>query len=422
MPLLEAFLALALTLLSLAMIATLIVELIHRLARTRAKNLKMMLGEYYDSELKTMVETELKKSGKALEEHKKEFINTLITNPLIKEGRQAGPIKSRLIDFAGLSTEDLFKGLVHTDIGKQIKAKAEAEIDEAEDSLSQSYDALGVAATDLFKRKAQITSLWVGVLVAFALNANALLIFKSYLDDPQARAKAVAQADAALDNFTRRTDIPEGFENKEELAAHVDSIKTEINELADMGITIGYSADSVPVSWSNDSSRVKRWSGIVFWALGVFATGLLIGLGGPFWFNVVRKLTDVLQVARGQTPSAAEPGDSAGAPANPMKSNRDTFKMTGASPPSVKAQANLTAATKAATDADRAVIATADALMGTRKAAGNNPSEPMKTAIAHAEEALKMATDTQKKAYQNKHVVEQSKTNVESKCPKPANG
>jgi hypothetical protein len=160
----------------------------------------------------------------------------------------------------------------------------------------------------------------------------------------------------------------------------------------------------------------------MFWALGVFATGLLIGLGGPFWFNVVRKLTDVLQVARGGTPSVAEPGDSAGAPANPMKSNRDTFKMTGGSPPSVKAQANLTATTKAATDADRAVIAAADALMGTRKAAGNSPSEPMKTAIADAEEALKMATDAQKKAYQNKKVTEQSKADVDSKRSEPAGG
>ena len=56
--------------------------------------------------------------------------------------------------------------------------------------------------------------------------------------------------------------------------------------------------------------------------------------------------------------------------------------MTGGSPPSVKAQAALTRATQAATDADKAVIVAADALMATRKAAGDHPAESMKTAIA----------------------------------------
>ena len=158
----------------------------------------------------------------------------------------------------------------------------------------------------------------------------------------------------------------------------------------------------------------------MFWAMGVFATGLLIGLGGPFWFNVVRKLTDVLNVARGGTlTTATEPGDSAKTPADPMKANRDTFKMTGGSPPSVKARQDLTVATRAATDADRAVIVAADASMGTRKAAGDNPSGPMKTAIADAEKALKMATDVQKKAYKNRKVAEQYMTHTDSQRPEP---
>ncbi|MCP4456262.1 MAG: hypothetical protein GY809_32795, partial [Planctomycetes bacterium] len=66
------------------------------------------------------------------------------------------------------------------------------------------------------------------------------------------------------------------------------------------------------------------------------------------------------------------------------------------------------AATRLATDADRAVIVAADALLGTRKAAGDNPSDPMKTAIADVEEALKMATGAQKEAHARKEVAELS--------------
>lgn len=341
MPLLEAFLALALTLLSLAMIATLIVEFIHRLAGTRSKDLKMMLEKYYDQEIKPMLITAHQASSsepeqpdvtETMEKHKAMFINTLLTNPLINEGK-TGPVMSRLKGLAVLSTEDLFKKLACTDVGKKIKTMAEGEIDEALDSLSQSYDAFGAAATDLFKRKAQITSLVIGVVVAFALNANAFMIFKSYLNDPQARAKAVAQAEAALENITSATDTPQGFQTTEELVKHVNSIKAEITHLGDMDTPIGYGLNKVPATWFDETSDTDwRWPRVVFWALGVLATGLLIGLGGPFWFNVVRKLTDVLQVVRGAAPTAAEPGIPVRAFAQPVKTHRDTFRLAGRSP------------------------------------------------------------------------------------------
>ena len=56
MEVIEALLALALTMLSLAMVATLIVEGIHRLAKTRAEGLRRMLGELFEN-------SELKKIG-----------------------------------------------------------------------------------------------------------------------------------------------------------------------------------------------------------------------------------------------------------------------------------------------------------------------------------------------------------------------
>jgi len=561
MPLLEAFLALALTLLSLAMIATLIVEMIHRIAGTRSENLKVMLGELYDRELrdrdpKKMFESLLKKSGKKLDNDSKtkeiveellkkgskelkkngselkemvkkllkeggekldddqsrlkdrveaelkrnDFINGLICNPL-KKGETGGRPRNGprgLLDWLGIkgptnrknlasiSTKELFEKLAYTDVGKQIKAETEEKIDEKVDQLARSYDEIGVAASDLFKRKAQIVSLFAGVLAAFLFNADALSILEAYLDDPQSRAKAVARTDVVLENFTKMTktgigadtapsaeampatetpagttapagaETPPGvtdtgYKTNKEVVEDVNRIREEIKKLGDMGIPLGYSKDKAPLVWiikkppsdpneavpdpnktvgepneaapdpnktvgepnetdsdpntaGSDRKGSDRdwWPGIVFWALKVLGTGFLIGLGGPFWFNVVRKLTDVLQVVRGGAPAAAERGDSATGPADPVKSNRNAFKMTGGLPDAVKAQAKLTAATKVAADADKAVKAAADALMGTRKAAGKDPSELMKTAIAAAEEALGKATEAQKKAHQSK--------------------
>lgn len=431
MPLLEALLALALTLLSLAMIATLIVEMIHRIAETRARNLKTMLEKFYDTKLKEIFKIELQISAEELDKYKTELINELIENPLVKEGKQAGAIKSYFKERASfknltsLSTEDLFKRLASTNFGKKIKKKTEAKIDEIVDSLSHSYDEIGAATSDLFKRKAQITSLLVGIVVAFVFNANAIQIYKSYLFNPQARAATVVRVDAALENFTKMTenmkesdtttstgnttstDNQKGYETQNELVEDVNIIREEIKNLKDMSFPIGYTSDKAPLKWPKDS-LFKSWFNFVIWVLEVFGTGLLIGLGGPFWFNVVRKLSNVLQVIRGVTPAAAVTGDSTTVSADPKKSNRDAFKMTGELPEQIKAQAELTAVTKAATEADEAVKIAADALIKTREAAGNNPNKQMMTAITQAEKALKIATETQKKRYARKKEAEKS--------------
>jgi hypothetical protein len=40
------------------------------------------------------------------------------------------------------------------------------------------------------------------------------------------------------------------------------------------------------------------WPATINWLVVTFFSGLLIGLGGPFWFNVFSKLSQVLQIAR----------------------------------------------------------------------------------------------------------------------------
>ena len=39
--------------------------------------------------------------------------------------------------------------------------------------------------------------------------------------------------------------------------------------------------------------------GVLRWLFGVFITGTLIGLGGPFWFDVATKLSSFRQRIRG---------------------------------------------------------------------------------------------------------------------------
>ena len=373
MPLLEAFLALALTMLSLAMVATLVVELLHRLSRTRAKDLKAMLGEFYDSELKGLVETELKKTGKALDEHKKKLIEKLVNNPLMsgeKLGKVKGRLRASLRPLTSLSTEDFFKRIAYTDVGKHVKAKTEEEIDEFVDALSRKYEEFGVAASDFFKRKAQFLSLVAGVIVAFALNVNALSVLQSYLDDPQLRASVVAQSEVIAAKHRKLIkDIEgkgagvEGFENLDELKEYGESFKKDAESIGKMGAPIGYGRNVPPGRLWRDKDLGPWAKGfcILLWVVAVFGTGLLIGLGGPFWFNIVRKLTEAIQVARGASTAGGAQARGATSAAGPMEPNRDTFRKTGGRPPLLRTHAPLTSAAQPSTGPDNPAAAAAGA-------------------------------------------------------------
>lgn len=47
----------------------------------------------------------------------------------------------------------------------------------------------------------------------------------------------------------------------------------------------------------------------------VLLTGVLLGLGGPFWFQIVSRITQIRQAVRGGAPAAAVPASTAAEPA-----------------------------------------------------------------------------------------------------------
>jgi len=382
MPLLEAFLALALTMLSLAMIATLIVEVVNRAAGIRAKGLKMMLDAFYDRELQSLVDSELKD---AVKWGKTELIDHLASNPLVKGKAVTSFFKRNMAGLESLSTEDLLKRLTHTEIGDHIKAKSEQEIDAFVESISRTYEACGKAASELFRQNARIISFYTGIVVAVGLNVNALMVFQMYLDDPHLRAQAVAEADTIVKRFEKNigeidagtaaatagaaanednhspTDPPDPQQIEQikkqsaQLKEQIASMKDEIKELDSLGVKIGWHPEKPPVTfWKSSmpagSSGGSRWQTLgrmlstwTFWEwlLGVVGTGLLIGLGGPFWYDVVYKLSDLIQVAKGGGTPANVPQPGAAAPippADPMDHFKETFKKTGNTQAAIKAK------------------------------------------------------------------------------------
>ena len=407
MPLLEAFLALALTMLSFAMVATLLVELGMRVVGTRSRDLRTMLEAYYESELKPLMgqklEEELnaridpavvarlqaksrkvKKGAVALEQtvitYKEVLLDELRNNPLFFEQESLSFFRKILKPryfvkpLVELSPEDLFKRLATTEFGKAIKERSELEIDDAVDSMSRAYDKYGNAASDIFKRRSSLVSLAAGLVVALVLNVNALVILKSFLNDPVARGQMVAQAEAITRQYEALQSRPEaqGFENAEEAKALVAEMSSKVDALQDSGIDFGWKPTAAPQRYWNgqDASKdsfLKQAGAFLVWLVGALGTGMLVGLGCPFWFNIVTKITSVLRVVRGGAGAAGKGGLAGQADPDPLKENRDLFKTTGGAPLTMKFRA-----------VERTIKAAAGELFEAEKALKDDPSNVTK--------------------------------------------
>ena len=103
---------------------------------------------------------------------------------------------------------------------------------------------------------------------------------------------------------------------KEELEETVKELKSIAKSLETSGILIGWEIAPWNDTYWEEKGRFEAVGIIVGWLLSVLLAGLLIGLGGPFWFNVFRKLGALAGMVRGmQTPAqqAREQGKPTGA-------------------------------------------------------------------------------------------------------------
>ncbi len=416
MPLLQAFLALALTMLSLSTMATVGVEIVNRVLHLRGKDLKRMLTIFYETELQQLVTTHFRlDSLDKIDAMREDVIARLTSNPLVPDPSQWR--WSWLRDLTNLSTAEMVKRLPKTAVGQALAARTASDVDFLLDNTIAKYDQYGKAASDLFKRRSQVISIAAGIVVAFMLNVDALFTLQTYVQDPIARQTVIAHAETIISNWeqvndrttqrtagehtpqpasannrTQPTPLPEdahpaddsshpasantqptpGIAPDDEApaaspqdgsppaatppgaSADLQNIKSDLaqiqglaKELQDyVGVPLGYHPSLPPLSLlrpvdnggnpqtaggdqvSTTPGRWRRASDLLIWFLRVLGSGLLIGLGGPFWFNIVQSLMHLIS-GKTQPPAAAAATQAAtagdGTPADPNAELKHTF-------------------------------------------------------------------------------------------------
>jgi len=276
-------------------------------------------------------------------------------------------------DLAAMTPTEFMERLGSMDVGKTIaeangvatKAAVDAgtaaadAVDTVLKDVAQKFEAFGKEAGAYFEGRARLLSVAVAVALAFAAHVDAVDLFKTYLRDPNARAKVIEQSQAVTEQHKAALAAAKALdelkvvspETAEQIKQHVDALKEDwraaivgakgtVKQYADLGAPIGWTDDRMdaakvkPVVWTCKDPKTKESLGfgklwrqceddtgykgekgtqyIDPWVqvptkpatfFFLFLGGLLIGLGAPFWYSAVTGLTELRNGARGTVPA-----------------------------------------------------------------------------------------------------------------------
>ncbi|HYI26747.1 MAG TPA: hypothetical protein VD863_02765 [Bradyrhizobium sp.] len=384
MPLIEAALAFAITMLALSLVVSSFVEIIHRIFSMREAGLKYMLGQMFDQVLGKYLQPEqlLKlvdtsklpdaakaNAGELLKIVRTGFVERMSANrapmgvapkatPTDPAEQVARNPKTFLglwngRDLASMTPTEFMERLGSIDVGAEIKnaasdgGKAAADVlDTALKDIAQKFEAFGKEAGTYFEGRARLLSVIVAIVLAFAAHVDAIDLFKTYLRDPNARAKVIEQSTAVTAQYKAAKDAadaisklapagspvpadvkPQVEQIQKDLKAAIGNVDATIQQYADLGTPIGWNDNRFKAAHIGNLAWLcpaavpaadpqRPWLGqcklgttfalftdptaIAVWFY-LLLGGLLIGLGAPFWYNAVTGLTNIRNTVRGAT-------------------------------------------------------------------------------------------------------------------------
>jgi len=305
---LQVALALAVSMLIASTLVTMVVEIIYRVLHVRNFGLKFMLETFYQNAVKQRFHHLLDRKGATSLEDESAFV---------------GKMTALMGGSHTLSTIEFVRRLADTQIGKNLARRVESEIDALIDDLTERYEDYGRRANLLFRRWSQVVTVVLSVIMALALNINVVTLIRTfYENEPLARTIA-GHAEQAMAAYQVQADLLKTAQSNvdstpidvdAEMAAlkqRVQELKKAAEEAKSLGLPVGWSKDKF---FNADDIKPLDWG---MWFLTTLLTGLLIGLGGPFWFDIIKKLSVVSQLAGAlvRQPAVKSPdGETAPAP------------------------------------------------------------------------------------------------------------
>ena len=359
---LNAALAFAITMLILSMMCSVIVETIHRLLRQREKGLQIMLGHVFDRVIAPQINIPKGQSRDT-------FVELMSVNRSPAGGAWIGFGPPRTGDataedpsmfiwpwngrrMASLETMDFMARLGSSEFGKAILDKITGQ-DEAQrmamlKDIAQRFEAFCGEASEFFQRRARFFSILTAFVLAFWIYVNPRVLLETYLHDPVLAQRVIEmQTDSVAENGAletakatleaARTGLKAANEATppapEDVKAAQDALKTAETAFDDESAKVRnlleqLQTDNSAIGWTKDRSNVfsTRDLGLIPASLWLLLGGLLIGLGGPFWFDLIKSLTAIKSWTTGtkqdedKTAETSAGADPTRQPVNPVES------------------------------------------------------------------------------------------------------
>ena len=369
---LNAALAFAITMLILSMVTSVFVETIHRLWGLRERGLYLMLGHFFDR----IVAPYIKTRGLNPDGLKKEFIDLMTVNRSPSGVAGSEKLDAALTKDLSSNSDDLDKKLY----SKRWSGRRLSKLDVNEfmsrlggsatfggivrDAIIQSglpdpelalhdiatkFEAFGDEASVFFQRRARLVSVAAALVVSVSIYVHPYELFNSYLTNPDTALAIIARQDEVMKQYSTTVaaeasgQSPNSVIEKQvvdELKASLENAKTAAADatktLQDAGAPVGWTNGRWEEFWramSDPNASKADWGQSLQTLFWLVIGGLLVGLGGPFWYDMVKSLTNIRSLFGGATSTAGTSAQTAGdgsGPSTPPQTPVEHFNAAAA--------------------------------------------------------------------------------------------
>jgi hypothetical protein len=235
------------------------------------------------------------------------------------------------------AVEKIPPGRVQTGLMQTLK-KADGNIEEFRKELEEWYDEAMDRASGRYKRMAHSSLVIIGMLIAIAFNGDSLSIYEKMTlaaSSPEQTQQIIGLADDLLDSRsdsaftaqiqrvrTARLNLEGNVDST--LTLNLDSILASQNRVLkqqtlDLVNTYVSSNSALGLGWTGtDLPKFKEnelpWLGFwLFKLVGFFITAMAVSLGASFWFDLLKKITNIRNAGpkTGEGEPAANPAPAA---------------------------------------------------------------------------------------------------------------
>ena len=219
-----------------------------------------------------------------------------------------------LVDAKGekeyISTNEIIRRIAETDIGKNISESLDGNADELIDEIATRYEELGSRYSENYRKYAGKWNMIFSILLAFALNINLVTIVQTIQLNPATQALIMEKAIAHSTQNSSGND--EAEIKNDEVEIEKEDIQQLLSEINNLNIPYGWpkapfqqnKGTEIEILEYLNAFKTSIFLGIeefslgwIIWIVTTLLTGLLIGLGAPFWFDVVKQLMSINRFA-----------------------------------------------------------------------------------------------------------------------------